>query len=199
MTAYRLVDETSFVIQSFLSPAHCQQLIDSAEQMGFTEALVNTRSGEIMRKDIRNNERAIWHQPELAQRFWTLLQAYFPTDRFWLPVGLDARFRFYRYDKSQQFDWHRDGSVSGSNGERSRWTLLIYLNDDFEGGATTIEEVDIRPQTGMALIFQHHRRHKGQPVSSGRKYVLRTDVMCAKNQSPSETENQISQVIKKAD
>lgn len=181
MTAYQLIDDTSFVIPSFLAPDRCQQLIESAEQMGFTEAPVKTRNGEVMRKDIRNNERVIWHKPDLAQRLWTRLHPCFPTNQFWLAVGLDERFRFYRYDKAQQFDWHRDGSVKGPNGERSRWTLLVYLNDDFVGGSTTFEKVDVRPQTGLALVFQHHRRHKGQPVLSGRKYVLRTDVMCVKN------------------
>ena len=33
------------------------------------------------------------------------------------------------------------------------------------------------PETGLALFFVHQIRHKGQPVTKGRKYVLRTDVM----------------------
>ena len=33
------------------------------------------------------------------------------------------------------------------------------------------------PRRGMALFFEHHLNHKGEPVTHGRKYVLRTDVM----------------------
>jgi hypothetical protein len=54
---------------------------------------------------------------------------------------------------------------------------MIYLNDDFTGGETLFENCTIRPQTGMALFFIHHIRHKGETVAAGRKYVLRTDVM----------------------
>lgn len=54
---------------------------------------------------------------------------------------------------------------------------MIYLNEGFGGGETTIEEVTITPQQGRVLCFIHQLLHKGQPVTSGRKYVLRTDVM----------------------
>lgn len=56
-------------------------------------------------------------------------------------------------------------------------TFMVYLNDDFVGGQTTIENVTVIPQTGRALFFIHAQLHKGQPVHRGRKYVLRTDVM----------------------
>ncbi|MEQ1701420.1 MAG: hypothetical protein ABMA25_15030, partial [Ilumatobacteraceae bacterium] len=33
------------------------------------------------------------------------------------------------------------------------------------------------PKTGMALLFQHRILHEGAVVTSGTKYVLRTDVI----------------------
>lgn len=33
----------------------------------------------------------------------------------------------------------------------------------------------------MALLFQHPIMHRGDPVTKGRKYVLRTDVMYRRN------------------
>ena len=92
-------------------------------------------------------------------------------------VGFDDRFRFYRYDIGQQFDWHYDGPFTRPNGERSRLTFMIYLNDDFEGGQTSFKNCTIVPKTGLALLFIPQIRHKGEPVTKGRKYVLRTDVM----------------------
>ena len=38
-------------------------------------------------------------------------------------------------------------------------------------------KLSVTPQPGMALIFDHIQLHKGAPVTSGRKYVIRTDVM----------------------
>jgi hypothetical protein len=34
----------------------------------------------------------------------------------------------------------------------------------------------------MALVFEHPVRHQGAPVTAGRKYVLRTDVMYRQNE-----------------
>lgn len=60
---------------------------------------------------------------------------------------------------------------------------MVYLNDDFAGGTTDfygddeLPRASIRPKRGMALVFVHAQLHEGAPVISGRKYVLRTDVM----------------------
>ena len=87
------------------------------------------------------------------------------------------RVDFYRYDVGQQFDWHYDGCYERPNGERSWLTFMIYLNGDFDGGQTAFENAAVEPDTGMALFFVHQVLHKGQPVTNGRKYVLRSDVM----------------------
>ncbi len=38
--------------------------------------------------------------------------------------------------------------------------------------------VNVQPEPGKALVFIHNVLHRGASVSEGRKYVLRTDVMC---------------------
>ena len=71
------------------------------------------------------------------------------------------------------------GAVRPNSRVRSLYTALVYLNDDFEGGQTRFYEHDtlVRPTQGMALFFVHNQLHEGCEVVSGRKYVLRTDVM----------------------
>jgi hypothetical protein len=53
------------------------------------------------------------------------------------------------------------------------------LNENFEGGATTLvlEGEDVKPKEGMLFLFEHKIMHCGRPVTEGTKYVLRTDVM----------------------
>ena len=69
------------------------------------------------------------------------------------------------------------------DGERSQLTVMVYLNDDFTGGATRFYHLDrtvrlsVQPERGTALVFVHRQLHEGSAVESGRKYVLRTDVM----------------------
>jgi hypothetical protein len=56
---------------------------------------------------------------------------------------------------------------------------MLYLNDDFEGGATSFPEEakNIAPRTGNALLFQHAILHAGERVVRGTKQVLRSDVL----------------------
>eukprot|EP00549_Striatella_unipunctata_P018778 CAMPEP_0118722170 /NCGR_PEP_ID=MMETSP0800-20121206/31195_1 /TAXON_ID=210618 ORGANISM="Striatella unipunctata, Strain CCMP2910" /NCGR_SAMPLE_ID=MMETSP0800 /ASSEMBLY_ACC=CAM_ASM_000638 /LENGTH=626 /DNA_ID=CAMNT_0006630247 /DNA_START=60 /DNA_END=1941 /DNA_ORIENTATION=+ len=137
-------------------------------------------------------------------------------------AGINARWRIYEYNPNsiESFQPHVDVGFppSGintntsslvwdtSNGTiQSRLTLLLYLNDDFEGGHTRFyapssgkDENDldllcsIQPKQGSVLLFpqavgqeqaayakQHWPLHEGSPVRSGRraKYVIRSDVM----------------------
>ena len=98
---------------------------------------------------------------------------------------MNERFRFYRYDPGQRFAPHFDGYFGRENGDRSQLTFMVYLNSDFVGGETKFYDenrtvrLTVRPAQGMAVGFEHLQLHEGAPVVSGRKYVLRTDVMYA--------------------
>jgi hypothetical protein len=80
---------------------------------------------------------------------------------------------------------HMDGTtrLPGSKSGRSCTTLLIYLNDDFEGGTTTfmsghdgVAVHSIVPGPGKAVLLRQDTWHSGDLVTSGVKYLLRTDV-----------------------
>lgn len=90
---------------------------------------------------------------------------------------MSERFRFYRYNAEQYFKWHKDGYYCRNDDEVSLLSFLMYLNDDFEGGETEFRWDVVKPETGMALFFPHPLLHQGAPITSGIKYVLRTDVM----------------------
>lgn len=179
-------------VAEFLSPEECDDYIAFAESIGFEGAPITTDQGMVMQKDVRNNDRVMVDDLErsacLFQRILPNLTRTF--EKVWRPAGLNERLRLYRYDVGQKFNWHRDGFYERSNGERSFFTFLIYLNDDFEGGATSFREhhfqnilqssVQIIPKRGMALLFNHPILHRGDPVVKGRKYVLRSDLMFAR-------------------
>lgn len=187
MTKKVLVPNDIFTIENVLSPAECAEYIALSENIGYTEAPITTHRGFEMRPDMRNNERVILDDPERALDLWQRVSAYIPsTIGRWRAVGLNERFRFYRYDPSQRFALHHDGSYRRPNGEESLLTFMIYLNEGFEGGETRFflpyyyvneHDVCVVPETGMALCFVHELAHEGATVIRGRKYVLRSDVM----------------------
>lgn len=174
-------------IEDFLSAKRCEALVAHAEDTGFDEATINTSAGHVFDKQVRNNDRVISDDPALAAELWDLARADVPvTFKGRNVVGLNERLRFYRYDPGQKFDWHQDGYFERSNGERSQFTFMVYLNDGFEGGGTSFADpygrlgfdpFTVTPKKGSALLFYHHLDHRGDEVTAGRKYVLRTDVM----------------------
>lgn len=46
---------------------------------------------------------------------------------------------------------------------------MIYLNEDFTGGATKFygSEIEVKAETGMMLVFRHALLHEGSEVKSG--------------------------------
>jgi predicted 2-oxoglutarate/Fe(II)-dependent dioxygenase YbiX len=127
---------------------------------------------------LRNNSRAIRDDPALAADLWQRLRQHVPPFLDGRQaIGINQRVRFYRYDPAQYFGGHVDGVFRRGNGEESRLTLMVYLNDDVTGGETAFADTVIVPSTGLALLFRHELFHEGRPVTAGVKHVLRSDVM----------------------
>ena len=89
-----------------------------------------------------------------------------------------------------------DGPWVPEEDRSSIFTVVIYLNDDYEGGKTNfykeplesklhgkrgnfVDEKDllatINPKKGKALIFTHDSYHEGAKVLKGTKYIIRTE------------------------
>ncbi len=174
-------DNGAFTIPGFLTTEECQKLILNSESRGYDLAKIQTSFGEKNLTEVRNNERILFDDFDLAKRLFGAVQEYVPEEiNYWKPVGLNERFRFYKYSDKQYFKWHVDGSFIRNYFEASKLTILIYLNQNYSAGETEFEDFKVRPQEGMALIFPHKLRHQGVPIKDGKKYILRSDVMYAK-------------------
>lgn len=64
-------------------------------------------------------------------------------------VGLNE----LKYQVGQEFKRHRDQSYIRNDIEASYFTFMIYLNDNYEGGETTFNNLTVEPKQGTALIF----------------------------------------------
>lgn len=160
-----------------LTPQECSEQIQAAESCGFADAPVTTSLGPRMRPEARNNTRVMLDSTAIANALWPRIQPHALHVPGWHPIGLNERIRYYRYEPGQYFAPHRDGYFERSPGERSMVTVLIYLNEGYEGGTTVVEGDTIVPHAGMALLFHHPLIHESVPLQTGRKYVLRTDLM----------------------
>lgn len=170
-----------FTIQNLWTPTTCQEFIRKSEKEGFEKALVNTINGPVEMQEYRNNDRLFWEDETLAEQIWNEIEEYVPCDLGeYQAIGVNELFRFYRYGVDQQFNWHYDAPYQRNQDEQSFYTFMIYLNDDFEGGETAFRGIEIKPRTGDGLLFFQELEHAGLPIISGRKYILRTDIMYAR-------------------
>jgi hypothetical protein len=178
-----------FLIHDFFTPAECEAAIARAESAGFEEATITSMGGAVMNKGIRNNARLMVDDVELTARLFERARPLLPEHPLsrWQVTGFNERWRYYRYDPGERFAPHYDGSFVRGEDEKSLLTFMIYLNDDFAGGETNFyflsEEpyLSVRPVRGQVLVFVHWKLHEGAAVQRGRKYVLRTDVMCLRS------------------
>jgi hypothetical protein len=106
-------------------------------------------------------------------------------------------WRLMRYCAGHGTGPHRDGTVGHPSSPargRSCASLLIYLNDGFEGGRTCFLAdpmaacssgaeprviAAVTPRAGDGVLLRHDVWHMGETVLQGVKYLLRADVWAA--------------------
>ena len=168
-----------FLIEDFLTNEECDHYIGLTQDKVFEEAKINVHGNQLMNKGVRNNDRLMVFDNDLAKNLFQRANEFLPqTHEDYKILDFNEMFRIYKYSPGQRFKMHRDGSYIRNESEKSFYTFMIYLNDNFEGGETEFENLfTVPPKKGSALVFYHPLRHEGKTLISGLKYVLRTDVM----------------------
>ncbi len=79
----------------------------------------------------------------------------------------------YTYNGSNGIGLHIDNP---STHKEAKYKLLVYLNNNFEGGFTKFyyekKSISMHPKTGTAVLFDISLPHKGTPVSGNDKYTV---------------------------
>ena len=80
-----------------------------------------------------------------------------------------SELRLVRYDEGGYFKAHSDTGP----GDRRHFAIVVYLNDDFQGGATIFPLANCRvlPESGKAVVFEANRLHRADVIQSGTKYI----------------------------
>jgi len=173
----------AFQLLNVLSPDEADAFVEIADRLGFHEDAPVS-----LARDVRHNLNLNWVvSAAIDARLWERcmeLVSEKVDGHGRSATGLNARFRFYRYDQGDFFKPHSDGSWTGSRvingklvadaypGQLSQYTYLLFLNDGYEGGRTQflvrksdptgpaashndINLVEIRTPKGAALCFPH--------------------------------------------
>jgi hypothetical protein len=65
----------------------------------------------------------------------------------------------------ESHDWHDDTIYYDI-------TTITYLNEDYDGGRTIVEDVEIKPETGKYVEFNSNKKHMVTELISGERFVL---------------------------
>ena len=88
------------------------------------------------------------------------------------PQTVLAEIQIVRYHAGGRYVEHRDSPALGATPRAL--SLVCYLNDDFQGGATAFAqpEIAISPLSGVAVAFSPVLMHQARPVTARVKYVV---------------------------
>jgi hypothetical protein len=185
----RDADKVAFVIRNVFTAEECDAIIKRTEEYGYEQATVNTGEvgRDVLATDYRKSLRCIMDDNNFADELFRRVQSCVPdTFNGKTVIGVNERLRILKYNKEDFFLPHMDGSFRRpGTSECSYLTIQLYLNEGAEGGATRFlasrspssPYVDVVPETGMVLIFQHDIIHEGAKVEEGIKYTMRSDIM----------------------
>jgi len=178
------------VIPDLLSTKECKAIIEVCEESGFDQALLNVGGGrEVLSTNFRKSLRCIIDDKKAAKIIFSRLKHVIPQTltkkgQPWHCVELNERLRVLKYEVSDYFKPHTDGSYQRQNGDTSMLTLMLYLNTPIAGGDTNFlsdegqhQKRTVNPTTGQGLLFDHTLRHESTELEAGVKYAIRTDVM----------------------
>lgn len=176
-------------IDGFLPPAVCDWMIRRAEALVEPALVYDPDTGSGRRESVRTNTAARFDLQHMDVVLALVRERI--ARAAGLPVpGLEWT-QVLHYEVGQTFDWHVDwldpatpgyAADLAARGQRIA-TLLVFLNDDFEGGETAFEAGSIRHRgrKGDALLWANtlpdgsvdrRTRHAGLPPTKGEKWVL---------------------------
>ncbi|WP_294123013.1 2OG-Fe(II) oxygenase [Sphingomonas sp.] len=171
-------------IPGFASAAECRWLIDAAAPRLDRAVVYNNPSGVDPGRTNRSTRFSFANADLVVEMIRQRIAS-----RLGAPLGCLEMSQALHYSVGQEFVLHCDfldpqqmREEIARNGQRVA-TVLIYLNEDFEGGETSFPRLGInhRGRTGDALVFgsldsagrpDPQSQHAGCPPTQGEKWVF---------------------------
>jgi len=172
MELHQHIKNQIWTIDHFLTKQECRQFINQ----------INTKSNKICFTNTGLFENDKYIDQSLATSFFEKINTLPKIKTLVTNPILRANNLIMtgKYLSNNNFGLHTDTGLfyNKNTKEKSQYTLLIYLNDDFEGGTTSFftdnfqPTVTIHPKQGTALLFDIDLWHKGDKLISGEKYWI---------------------------
>lgn len=163
---------------ALLTPDECAYLIAASNGILAPAVVVDPKTGKMISHPIRTSDGAIvgpTRENLVVRTINRRIAAISGT-----PVENGESLSILRYRPGQEYRLHSD-ALPGNVNQRVA-TVLVYLNDDFEGGETDFPAigVTVRPAIGDVVLFRNTTAsggadqrmvHAGLPVTQGVKWL----------------------------
>jgi predicted 2-oxoglutarate/Fe(II)-dependent dioxygenase YbiX len=177
-----VIEEIPGIVSVLLfTPEECARIMAEAEQSGRWEAAtVHKEADDGAGQSVVNTEVrqasviGLSSLPFVSQLF----------DRRMAEIILphiESRWnmRLEKHEGAQLLRYHPGGfylahSDNGDPFEERQFSIVCYLNEDVDGGATSFPDIayTVTPQRGKAIIFPSEYLHQAQAVTAGSKYAI---------------------------
>lgn len=168
------------LFEGFLTADERAYLIAAAGPFFTASAVVDPRTGAHLPNPIRTSDTAFFPVVDENPAIHALNRRIAAASGTRPEQG--EPLQVLRYAPGQEYRMHSDALPPASGLNQRILTFLVYLNDDYEGGATLFESTGqaLRPKAGDAVLFRNtlddgrmdpRMRHAGQPVTRGTKYL----------------------------
>ena len=175
------------IIEDVFTKEECDKMIEASEKNKYTQAGLYTDGygNEHFFLDKRKSERSIIDNQDFSKFLYRKIFKYLPKKYNNIKIhSINNRFRFLKYNIGDYFIRHRDTNYQSPDGSISLITILIYLNENYEGAYTTFfSDPDdfsgyiLKPKIGMVCLMDQSIGHEVNSLINGTKYVVRTEIM----------------------
>lgn len=155
-----------------------QKFIDTAKRK------VDT-GDDLLNKQILYVVNSLMMAPEMCAKKFAEIQRYDVTGQAENHGGVDKLGLDYikigKYRTGMGMGPHCDAEDPTGTGQNLKYSLVCYLNDDYEGGEIYFknQDIKIKPKAGSLVFFPstHPYLHESLPVTKGRKIMYTTHWM----------------------
>ncbi|NML40362.1 alpha/beta fold hydrolase [Chitinophaga sp. G-6-1-13] len=170
--------DTVFAVEDFMSEEECNYMIDYCERHDlFNRSTIGAADGTYAVTAYRTSYSAFITTSKQDPVFNAIIER--AANLMEVDAARIENLQCVRYGEGQEYKPHFDSSGKGM---KRKATLLVYLNDNFEGGGTVFPEIglSVYPKKGMALSFTNldeqnndliYSLHGGAPVTAGTKFA----------------------------
>ena len=69
------------------------------------------------------------------------------------------------WPEGESHEWHDDATYY-------KYTTITYLNEDYEGGITHVEDYKVTPKIGKIILFNSNKQHMVSQLERGIRFVI---------------------------